>query len=65
MELALLIGVLLCPIYTLYAVYLGYKLAKGEKIVSLPKKMAKSIKTEAQQAALEKKLLDEKDIRRY
>ena len=43
---------------------MGYKMGKGEKIIELPRKVKASVKTEAQQAELEKKLMEEKVVRR-
>lgn len=48
----------------LFACYLGFKMGKGEPLLELPRKMGKSVKTEAQQAEIEKKLTETKDIRR-
>lgn len=48
----------------LFATYVGFKMGRGEPIVTIPKKMGKSVKSEAQQAEIQRKQMEEKDVRK-
>jgi hypothetical protein len=50
---------IIIPIVVLLSVYLGYKMGKGEPLEITPIKMRKAVRSEADEAELEKKLKNE------